>query len=99
MLRRAVSKLTGKPAKKRKTMNGKAGNGYAVPAADDLTLIDGIGPKLQSLLNDKGITRFDQIAALGPDEVASLDSDLGSFRGRITRDDWIAQARSLAAEG
>ena len=99
ILRRAVSKLTGKPANKHTAMNGKSDNGHAVPAADDLTLIDGIGPKLQSLLNDKGITRFDQIAALGPDEVASLDADLGSFRGRVSRDDWVAQARSLAAEG
>jgi len=64
---------------------------------DDLKLIIGVGPKLESLLHDLGFWHFDQIAAWTPAEVAWVDSHLGSFRGRIGRDDWISQARRLAA--
>ncbi|WP_448586861.1 hypothetical protein [Thermaurantiacus sp.] len=64
---------------------------------DDLKQIKGIGPKLETLLNGLGITRFDQIAALSADELAALDSHLGAFQGRPMRDRWQDQARLLAA--
>ena len=64
--------------------------------ADDLKLIVGVGPKLEALLHELGFWHFDQIAAWTPAEVAWVDSRLGTFRGRIGRDDWIAQARRLA---
>lgn len=63
---------------------------------DDLKQIVGIGPKLAALLQSLGFWHFDQIAALTPGQAAWLDSQLGTFRGRIQRDDWIAQARVLA---
>ncbi len=69
----------------------------AVGAPDDLELIKGVGPKLNTLLNSLGITRFDQIAAFTADEVADVDQHLGSFKGRIERDNWIDQAGLLAA--
>ncbi len=68
----------------------------AVGPADDLTLLKGVGPKLNALLNSLGITRFDQIAAWGEAEIAKVDGHLGSFRGRITRDNWVEQAGFLA---
>jgi len=37
----------------------------AVGAADDLLQIKGIGPKLNAVLNDIGVVRFDQIGGLG----------------------------------
>lgn len=71
-----------------------------VPAAqgepDDLRKIKGIGPKLDSLLNSLGITRYDQIAAWDAADIARVDAHLGTFQGRITRDDWIDQADYLA---
>ncbi|HKL68705.1 NADH-quinone oxidoreductase subunit E [Salibaculum sp.] len=63
--------------------------------ADDLKKISGVGPKLEATLNDLGFWHFDQIAAWGPAEIAWVDSRL-RFKGRITRDDWVAQARELA---
>jgi predicted flap endonuclease-1-like 5' DNA nuclease len=73
-----------------------------VPAAagppDNLRQLKGVGPKLGALLTGLGITRFDQIAAWGPDEIARVDAHLGTFRGRIARDSWIEQA-TLLAEG
>ena len=63
---------------------------------DDLKLIVGVGPKLESLLHELGFWHFDQIADWTPAQVAWVNSRLGTFRGRIERDDWIAQARKLA---
>ena len=65
--------------------------------ADDLTRIKGLGPKLRTMLADLGVTRFDQIAAWTPAEIAAIDSQLGAFQGRIVRDGWTEQARYLAA--
>ncbi|PVH28774.1 50S ribosomal protein L21 [Pararhodobacter oceanensis] len=65
--------------------------------ADDLKKITGVGPKLEGLLHENGVFHFDQIAAWGEAEVAYMDDKL-SFPGRITRDNWIEQAATLAAE-
>lgn len=71
-----------------------------IPAAqgepDNLRQLKGVGPKLASLLTELGVTRFDQIAAWGPAEVETVDTHLGTFKGRITRDNWIEQAAFLA---
>jgi len=66
---------------------------------DDLTLILGIGPGLAVLCNRLGFYHFDQIAAWSPEEIAWVDANLEGFRGRVTRDRWVAQARILAAGG
>ncbi|MBN9788966.1 hypothetical protein DMP17_10200 [Pseudonocardia sp. TMWB2A] len=71
-----------------------AGAGSA--AADQLELIKGVGPKLNSLLVSIGITRFAQIAAWSKADVAEVDQYLGIFAGRITRDNWVDQAAYLA---
>ncbi|MCB2089235.1 MAG: helix-hairpin-helix domain-containing protein [Sphingomonadaceae bacterium] len=68
----------------------------AVGDPDDLTKINGIGPKLCELCNSLGVSRFDQIAAWSAGDVAEVDGHLGSFRGRIERDSWIEQAKLLA---
>ncbi|WP_209425841.1 NADH:ubiquinone oxidoreductase [Pararhodobacter sp. SW119] len=68
-------------------------------AADDLQKIKGIGPALETLLHEKGIYHFDQIAAWTEAEIAWVDESLEGFKGRATRDAWVAQARVLAAGG
>lgn len=70
----------------------------AVGAADNLMLLKGIGPKLNTLLASLGIIRFDQIAAWTANEIAEVDGYLGSFKGRITRDNWVDQAGYLARD-
>ncbi len=67
--------------------------------ADDLKMIKGIGPKLEILCNKLGFYHFDQIAAWTADEVAWVDENLEGFKGRVTRDQWVEQARTLAAGG
>lgn len=64
---------------------------------DDLLLIKGIGPKLNGVLNGLGITRFDQIAAWTAGDVDKVDDHLGEFKDRIGREEWIPQAKLLAA--
>ena len=61
---------------------------------DNLQLIKGLGPVLEKVLNETGIYHFDQIANLTKEEIHWLDSSI-AFPGRIEREDWIAQAKSL----
>ena len=67
--------------------------------ADDLTRIKGVGPKLAALLHSMGFYHFDQIAGWTAAEVAWVDENLEGFKGRVTRDDWVAQAAVLAEGG
>lgn len=67
----------------------------APPAADDLTRIEGIGPKISSWLNEAGITTFAQVAALTPDQLAEILRNAG-HRIAVT-DTWPEQAAFAAA--
>lgn len=69
----------------------------AAATADDLTRIKGLGPKLAALLGELGITTYAQIAAWDAAEIERIDAKLGRFSGRITRDQWVEQAKLLAA--
>ncbi|WP_239494596.1 endonuclease [Roseovarius amoyensis] len=66
---------------------------------DDLKQIKGVGPKLEHLLNSMGYFHFDQIAAWTGEEVAWVDQNLKGFKGRVSRDGWVEQAKTLAAGG
>ena len=63
---------------------------------DKLTKIKGIGPKLQELLFSMGFFHFDQIASWDKSQVVWVDENLDGFKGRASRDDWVAQAFSLS---
>jgi len=64
---------------------------------DDLKKITGVGPVLETKLNEKGVYTFDQILAWTPEEISELDEAL-SLKGRIERDNWIDQAKQLKEE-
>ncbi len=66
-------------------------------AADDLTQIKGLGPKLAALLNTLGVTTFAQIARWDDADIDRVDAQLDRFKGRIRRDSWVEQAKLLAA--
>lgn len=63
-------------------------------SSDDLKQISGVGPKLEQMLQKRGLS-LAAIAALSNDEAAKLDEELG-LDGRIVRDGWAAQAKKLA---
>ncbi len=65
---------------------------------DDLKRIKGVGPKLESTLNELGIFTFEQIASWNEDEVEWVDEYL-AFKGRIKREDWRSQAKILSEGG
>lgn len=87
------------------TPEGLAGVGTAIQAEiprapaprDDLTRLKGIGPKLAALLHGVGVTGFDDIAGWDDAAIDRIDAQLGQFSGRIRRDNWVEQARLLAA--
>ncbi len=87
----AASGGTGGAARKPGTLDAPREDG-----ADDLKRIRGIGPKLEEMLHGIGVWHFDQIAAWSSEEVAWVDDNIEGFKGRVTRDDWVAQARTLA---
>ena len=64
-------------------------------APDNLQQIKGIGPAIEKTLNEMGIFRFDQIAAMSEYEIDRVAQRLKGFRRRIYREDWIGQAREL----
>jgi large subunit ribosomal protein L21 len=67
----------------------------AAAGADDLKKLSGVGPALEKKLHAAGVTTFAQIAAWTEADVAAIDEQL-SFKGRIEREGWIAQAQELA---
>ena len=83
-------RATGKPKRPRGMAKARRGK------ADDLQQISGIGPKLEKTLGGLGFFHFNQIADWNSDEVMWVDEHL-RFKGRITRDEWIPQAKLLAA--
>ena len=62
---------------------------------DNLQRISGIGPALERLLNEAGITRYAQLAALDSEGIEQLEARL-NFKGRVSRDEWQKQAAALA---
>ena len=89
--------------------DGPAGAGEAVQVAvqppssaghipgDDLTRLKGVGPKLAAQLAALGVTGFQQIADWSEADIDRFDVQLGRFQGRIRRDNWVEQAKLLAA--
>ncbi len=66
----------------------------ATTGKDDLKRIPGIGPRLEKALNGMGITRYAQLAAMGRDDMQTLDAGLG-LDDRVIRDDWAGKAKAL----
>ena len=93
----AVKKPVAKAAVKPADANAPL---FDAPAGDkdDLKLISGGGPVLGRKLNEFGITQFAQVAKLTKKQITEVDDRL-SFKGRIERDDWKAQAKALAKGG
>jgi predicted flap endonuclease-1-like 5' DNA nuclease len=79
-----------------------AGNAKAPPRSrkksnpDDLLLIDGVGPKNNTWLNEQGIYYFHQIATMDIEQVAWLSENLPTFGSRVYRENWVAQCTNLA---
>ena len=82
-----------KPAKKAAAPKAEA-PAAAAAGGDDLKKLSGVGPALEKKLHEAGVTTFAQIAAWTDADVAAMDEKL-SFKGRIEREGWIAQAQEM----
>jgi len=92
------------PANGAAKTNGKGAKGVPfkgldapVGLADDLKRVTGISQKFETKLNDLGVYHFWQMAKLTPDEISAIDNAM-KLRGKITKEDWIGQAKKLQAE-
>ena len=63
--------------------------------SDDLKRIKGIGAVNEKALNGLGIYKFTQIADWTSDNIKWVEGFL-AFPGRIGREDWVSQAKTLA---
>ena len=99
-----VTKVAAKPAAPKVAKAKKPDGPVRLSAprkgkADDLKEIEGIGPALEKLCNSLGFYHFDQIAGWSDADVAWVDANMKTFKGRIVRDKWIAQSKIILSEG
>ncbi len=97
----AATKAAAKPAKDSSAGRVDEARGMVYDSApaevDDLKLISGVGPVLEEKLNSVGIYRFEQIANWSERNMQEFD-ELLSFKGRIEREEWLKQAKTLHEE-
>jgi predicted flap endonuclease-1-like 5' DNA nuclease len=91
----AAAKVKAEVAPKPKVAKPAAKAKVSVP--DNLELLKGLGPKVNAMLKGLGVTSFAQVASWTAADVAEIDGKLGAFAGRISRDNWIDQAKYLEA--
>jgi NADH-quinone oxidoreductase subunit E len=89
---KAASAESPAPVLEKKVTRGRK----AAAKTDDLKRISGVGPKLETVLTQRGVNSFADVASWSDVDVARIDTELG-FEGRIARDDWVGQAKTLLA--
>jgi large subunit ribosomal protein L19 len=65
-------------------------------AADDVSLIAGVGPKIKDALHKEGITSLNQIAEMNDEAIFALDEKLG-LKGKTKREEWVTQAKEIVS--
>jgi predicted flap endonuclease-1-like 5' DNA nuclease len=93
-IKRLSSRRTNPPVLHNANGHIAKGSGGTAPESDELRKIKGIGPKLEAVLNENGIYRYEQIAAWDARMIAEMNERL-SFHGRIERERWVSQAQAL----
>ncbi len=95
--KKAVAKTA--PAKKEEATEKAAAPKKAAKAGkDDLKKVEGVGPKIASLLTDAGINTFAELAATDADKIREILEAAGSRYKMHDPTTWPQQA-ALAAEG
>ena len=64
---------------------------------NDLKVINGVGPAIERKLNEAGIFSYRQIAGWNEQDIDRVEATVlsGRFAGKIRREDWVGQAKSL----
>lgn len=90
--------ITGAGASPKKAKATPKATKKDVAAADDLTKIEGVGPKIAELLVAAGLNSFAAVAASTPEKIAQILAEGGSQFASHNPTTWTKQAQ-LAADG
>jgi large subunit ribosomal protein L21 len=93
---KAKPKAEAKPSDRAKAESAKPDIPPKDSAAIDIGQINGLGATIKKKLNAAGITTVQQIADWTEADVTKYDADL-NLHGRIAREEWVEQAKGLAA--
>ncbi|MCC6462907.1 MAG: 50S ribosomal protein L27 [Saprospiraceae bacterium] len=93
----AVSEVETAPVAEEDTSAKKAAAKKA-PKANDLKIVEGVGPKIEQLLKDGGITTWEELAEASVDRLKEILEAAGSRYQIHDPSTWPAQAK-FAAEG
>ena len=63
-------------------------------AADDLTALAGVGPKMADKMNAAGITSFAQLAAMTEESIAALEAEKGKITTPANWAKWTAESKT-----
>lgn len=80
------------------TLDTKASAGDSDDAGDNLKVVEGIGPKIETLLKEAGIRTFRQLAAASPDSIKDILAAAGARYAVHDPATWPRQAE-FAADG
>ena len=86
------------PKRKSAARKAPAKRKTAAKKKDDLKKISGVGPGIEKKLHKMGVTRYRQIANWKAADIKKADDTL-NFKGRIKRENWVRQAKTLASGG
>lgn len=89
----SIDKVTNDKAKAAKSISP-----YSKLKADNLQIIEGIGPKMESVLHENGVDTWSKLADQGPDNLRELLAKYGDKYKIVDPTDWSRQAK-LASEG
>ena len=94
----AKAKAKAAPAPVAETAPAEVPTPKAAPEAkaDDISLIDGIGPVFKKKLESEGITTFAGIIALDAAAIDALEEKL-ELKGKFAAGEWVEQAKELKA--
>jgi len=76
----------------------KASEGIVLDYEDDLKLIRGVGPKMEKMLKEFGVKTFYQLSKFDASGIQALNDRIDTFPGRVSRDNWVGQAKTLYKE-
>jgi amino acid transporter/predicted flap endonuclease-1-like 5' DNA nuclease len=93
--RKVAPKRAAAPAKKVATKKAAPARKVARTVLDDITLVDGIGPKLKKDLASAGIRSLADLSKLSASQITALDAKIPRDADQIA--DWVSQAKDLLA--
>ncbi len=93
-----IAKEAPKPKRKSAAKKAPAKRKTAAKKKDDLKKISGVGPGIEKKLHKMGVTTYRQIANWKAADINKADDAL-NFKGRIKRENWVRQAKTLASGG